>query len=103
MLEVRHIFKTYEDKPLLNDISFTVAEGETICLLGASGSGKSTLLRIIAGLESAASGSVLFNGQDLTSTPPHLRDFGLVFQDYALFPHLNVNDNVAFGLKMRKL
>lgn len=103
MLEVRHIFKTYEGKPLLNDISFTVAEGETICLLGASGSGKSTLLRIIAGLESAESGVILFNGQDLTSVPPHLRDFGLVFQDYALFPHLNVNDNVAFGLKMRKL
>ncbi len=103
MLEARHIFKTYEGKPLLNDISFTLAEGETICLLGASGSGKSTLLRIIAGLESAESGIVLFNGQDLTSTPPHLRDFGLVFQDYALFPHLNVNDNVAFGLKMRKL
>ncbi len=103
MLEVRHIFKTYEGKPLLNDISFTVAEGETICLLGASGSGKSTLLRIIAGLESAESGSILFNGQNLTSTPPHLRDFGLVFQDYALFPHLNVHDNVAFGLKMRKL
>jgi thiamine transport system ATP-binding protein len=103
MLEVCHIFKTYEGKPLLNDISFTIAEGETICLLGASGSGKSTLLRIIAGLELAESGIILFNGQDLTSTPSHLRDFGLVFQDYALFPHLNVNDNVAFGLKMRKL
>jgi ABC-type Fe3+/spermidine/putrescine transport system ATPase subunit len=103
MLAVHHIFKTYEGKPLLNDISFTVAEGETICLLGASGSGKSTLLRIIAGLEGSESGFISFNGQDLTSTPPHLRDFGLVFQDYALFPHLNVNENVAFGLKMRRL
>jgi spermidine/putrescine transport system ATP-binding protein len=103
MLEVHRIFKTYEGKPLLNDISFKVDTGETNCLLGASGSGKSTLLRIIAGLEASDSGSISFNGMDLTSTPPHLRDFGLVFQDYALFPHLNVNDNVAFGLKMRGL
>jgi len=103
MLEVRNIFKTYDDKLLLKNISFTVAEGETICLLGASGSGKSTLLRIIAGLETPDSGLILFNGHDLTSTPPHLRDFGLVFQDYSLFPHLNVNDNVAFGLKMRRV
>jgi len=103
MLEVRNLFKTYAGKLLLNDISFTVAEGETICLLGASGSGKSTILRIIAGLESADSGLIAFNGLDLTTTPPHLRDFGLVFQDYALFPHLNVNDNVAFGLKMRRI
>jgi len=103
MLEVHHIFKTYEGKPLLNDISFKVETGETICLLGASGSGKSTLLRIIAGLEDADSGTISFDGIDLSSTPPHLRDFGLVFQDYALFPHLNVNDNVAFGLKMRRL
>jgi ABC-type Fe3+/spermidine/putrescine transport system ATPase subunit len=103
MLEVHHILKTYEGKPLLNDISFKVDTGETICLLGASGSGKSTLLRIIAGLEAVDSGYVSFNGQDLSSTPAHLRDFGLVFQDYALFPHLNVDDNVAFGLKMRRL
>ena len=103
MFEVHHIFKTYEGKPLLNDISFKVDTGETICLLGASGSGKSTLLRIIAGLEDSDSGFISFNGYDLTSTRPHLRDFGLVFQDYALFPHLNVNDNVAFGLKMRRL
>jgi len=103
MLEVRNIFKTYEGKLLLNDISFTVAEGETICLLGASGSGKSTLLRIIAGLEASESGLISFNGLDLTNTPPHLRDFGLVFQDYALFPHLNVNENVGFGLKMRRM
>ena len=102
MLEVRNIFKTYEGNLLLNDISFTVAEGETICLLGASGSGKSTLLRMIAGLEPPDSGLIAFNGLDLTTTPPHLRDFGLVFQDYALFPHLNVNENVAFGLKMRR-
>lgn len=103
MLELRHIHKIYEGEPLLTDISFQLDAGETICLLGASGSGKSTLLRMIAGLEYPNSGSILFNGMDLASTPPHLRDFGLVFQDYALFPHLDVNDNVAFGLKMRRL
>ncbi|HMZ44932.1 MAG TPA: ABC transporter ATP-binding protein, partial [Anaerolineales bacterium] len=101
MLEVRDIFKTYENKPLLRGISFSVAQGETICLLGASGSGKSTLLRMIAGLEFPESGHFLFNQIDLAQTPPHLRDFGLVFQDYGLFPHLNIFDNVAFGLKMR--
>ena len=103
MLEVRKIFKAYEGKPILKDISFSVGAGETVCLLGASGSGKSTLLRIIAGLESPDSGLVLFSGLDLSNTAPHLRDFGLVFQDYALFPHLNVYDNVAFGLKMRRV
>jgi ABC-type Fe3+/spermidine/putrescine transport system ATPase subunit len=103
MLDVQHIYKDYEAKPLLRDISFSLDTGETICLLGASGSGKSTLLRIIAGLEEPKSGSIFFDGQDMTSTPPHLRDFGLVFQDHALFPHLNVNDNVGFGLKMRRL
>ncbi len=101
MLEVRDIDKSYEGKPLLRDISFNVPEGETVCLLGPSGSGKSTLLLIIAGLESAESGRVLWDGEDLTPVPPHLRDFGLVFQDYALFPHLNVFDNVSFGLRMK--
>jgi len=101
MLKVENIVKSYEGKPLLSGISFTVDAGETVCLLGPSGSGKSTLLRIIAGLESPESGQVLWNGIDLASTPPHLRDFGLVFQDYALFPHLDVFDNVAFGLRMR--
>ena len=101
MLELRNIYKTYEGQPLLRGISFTVDKAETICLLGASGSGKSTLLRMIAGLESPDAGQILWDGNDLASTPPHLRDFGLVFQDYALFPHLTVFDNAAFGLKMK--
>ncbi|MFZ5878084.1 MAG: ABC transporter ATP-binding protein, partial [Chloroflexota bacterium] len=101
MLELRNLSKTYEGQPLLTDVSFTVAEGETVCLLGASGSGKSTLLRMIAGLESPELGTISFDGLDLAQTPSHLRDFGLVFQDYALFPHLTVFDNAAFGLKMR--
>ncbi len=100
-LEVINIHKTYENQLLLRGISFTLGLGETICLLGASGSGKSTLLRIIAGLELPDSGQVLYEGRDLAFTPAHLRDFGLVFQDYALFPHLDVFDNVAFGLKMK--
>lgn len=101
MLELRNVVKSYEGKPLLNDISFTVSQGETICLLGASGSGKSTILRMIAGLDFPDRGAILLNSLDLAGTPPHLRDFGLVFQDYGLFPHLNVFDNIAFGLKMR--
>ncbi|MBN2388348.1 MAG: ABC transporter ATP-binding protein [Anaerolineales bacterium] len=103
MLELTDIHKSYLGRPLLDGISFSVAAGETVCLLGASGSGKSTLLRIIAGLEISEGGSVLWDGHDLARVPVHLRDFGLVFQDYALFPHLNVAENVAFGLKMRGL
>jgi spermidine/putrescine transport system ATP-binding protein len=103
MLEVIDLHKTYDGAPLLDGISFTVGVGETVCLLGASGSGKSTLLRIIAGLESAEQGSICWNGHDLASVPAYRRGFGLVFQDYALFPHLNVVENVAFGLKMQGL
>lgn len=103
MLELIDIHKTYERQPLLNGISFTVSAGETVCLLGASGSGKSTLLRIIAGLEQPESGQALWQGGDLASVPAHKRNFGLVFQDYALFPHLTVAENVAFGLKMQNL
>ncbi len=102
MLTVQRVSKTYDGRPLLQHISFTVGSGETVCLLGPSGSGKSTLLRIIGGLEAPEAGAVLWNGVDLTSIPPHARDFGLVFQDYALFPHLNVFENVAFGLRMRR-
>ena len=100
MLEVCDITKTYEGQPLLRGISFSLQGGETMCLLGPSGSGKSTLLRIIAGIEPADGGSVLWEGRDLADVPVHRRGFGLMFQDYALFPHLNVSENVAFGLRM---
>lgn len=103
MLTLNNIHKSYEGKPLLKGISLEVAEGETICLLGPSGSGKTTLLRIIAGLENAEAGEVRWKGNDFSSVPPHKRNFGLIFQDYALFPHLNVFDNVSFGLKMQKM
>lgn len=103
MLEVRNIHKTYEGKPLLNGISFTVASHELVCLLGSSGSGKSTLLRIIAGMEEPEQGSVWWNGADLAGVPTHQRGFGLMFQDYALFPHLTVAQNIAYGLKIQAL
>ncbi|NLZ26211.1 MAG: ABC transporter ATP-binding protein [Chloroflexi bacterium] len=102
MLSVRDIYKKYEGAPLLNGLSFDLAQGEIICLLGSSGSGKSTLLRIIAGLEEAESGAVYWDGVDLAQTPAHKRGYGLMFQDYALFPHRNVYDNIAFGLRMQK-
>ncbi len=101
MLELIDIKKSYDGQPLLKGISFQVKRGETVCLLGASGGGKSTLLRMIAGLEQPESGQIFFNGQNLAPVPAHQRNFGLVFQDYALFPHLNVFDNIAFGLKMQ--
>lgn len=100
MLELIEITKTYEGQPLLRGISFSVAGGETVCLLGASGSGKSTILRIIAGLEEPEAGEVRWDGQSLAGVPAHQRRFGLMFQDYALFPHLSVFENVAFGLRM---
>ena len=100
-LSLFEIHKNYEGKPLLNSISFEVVSGEVLCLLGRSGSGKSTLLRIIAGIENADSGSMQWDGKDINHCPTHLRHFGLMFQDYALFPHQNVTENVAFGLRMQ--
>jgi len=102
MLTLTHLHKTYEGQPLLKGVSFSLAAGETVCLLGPSGSGKSTILRIIAGLEQADSGDVAWDGQSLVDTPTHRRNFGLMFQDYALFPHLDVFENIAFGLRMTK-
>jgi ABC-type Fe3+/spermidine/putrescine transport system ATPase subunit len=100
MLAVRKVQKRFGTKVALADVSFPVATGEIVALLGPSGSGKSTLLSIVAGLESPDSGQVLWEGKDLTTTPPHLRGFGLMFQDYALFPHRDVAGNIAFGLQM---
>ncbi|HPR34964.1 MAG TPA: ABC transporter ATP-binding protein [Anaerolineaceae bacterium] len=103
MLEVRNLKKDYENKPLLKGVSFEVDHGELVCLLGSSGSGKSTILRIIAGLEEPESGTVLWQGQDLHEVPTHKRGFGLMFQDYALFPHKTVAQNIAFGLQLQGL
>jgi ABC-type Fe3+/spermidine/putrescine transport system ATPase subunit len=98
MLELRDIAKQWDHRPLLAGVDLHVTAGETVALLGASGSGKSTLLKIVAGLEAPERGSVWFDGQDITALPPERRGFALMFQDFALFPHLNVQDNVAFGL-----
>jgi ABC-type Fe3+/spermidine/putrescine transport system ATPase subunit len=101
-LVVKNIFKTYNNAPLLRGVSFEVNRGEITCLLGPSGSGKTTLLRIIAGLENAEGGGVHLDEVDITRTPVHLRGIVLMFQDYALFPHRTVKENVAFGLRMQK-
>jgi len=103
LLQVLHIHKSFDGAPLLRDVSFDVASSEIVCLLGPSGCGKTTLLNIIAGLEQPESGQVLVEGQDMAGAPVHRRGFGLMFQDLALFPHKNVRDNVAFGLRMANL
>ena len=100
LLQVSHVVKSFGATSVLRDVSFDVARGEIVCLLGPSGCGKSTLLNIIAGLEHADSGSVFVNGEDISGTPVHRRGFGLMFQGLALFPHRNVADNIAFGLRM---
>jgi ABC-type Fe3+/spermidine/putrescine transport system ATPase subunit len=103
MLELRHIHQHYGNQPLLTDVSIQVAAGEILALLGPSGSGKSTLLNIAAGLQKPDAGSVWFGGVDISAAPPEQRHFALMFQDFALFPHLNVQDNVAFGLVEQRL
>ncbi len=103
LIQVRHIYKSFEGAPLLRDITFEIAVGEIVCLLGPSGTGKTTLLRIMAGLETQEAGQVFCDGRDLDGVPVHRRGFGLMFQDLALFPHRSVYENVAFGLQMQKL
>lgn len=101
-LELQHIEKTFGRTRVLHDVSFEVGDGKFMVLLGPSGCGKSTLLRIIAGLEPQTGGSVLIGGQCVDSLPPAARDIAMVFQHYALYPHLTVRENMAFGLKMRR-
>ncbi len=103
MLEINGIRRSFDGQPVLKGVDLTIADGEIVCLLGASGSGKTTLLRIIAGLEYADAGSVKLDGASILSIPVHQRDFSFMFQDFALFPHLNVVQNVVFGLRMRKV
>lgn len=102
MLELRHIVRAFAGKPVLRDVNLTVEQGEIVCLLGPSGCGKTTLLRVIAGLERADAGDVRYEGRSILQTPVHERGFGLMFQDFALFPHLRVAENVGFGLKMHR-
>jgi ABC-type Fe3+/spermidine/putrescine transport system ATPase subunit len=101
LLEVISISKGYKANQLAVDhVSLSIYQGEIVCLLGPSGCGKTTLLRLIAGLEVPDSGEVRFDGQNMAQIPPHRRDFGMMFQDFALFPHKNVAENIAFGLQM---
>jgi ABC-type Fe3+/spermidine/putrescine transport system ATPase subunit len=100
ILSIQDISKSFEKTQALDKISFDVDQGEIVVLLGPSGCGKSTLLAIIAGLEFPDHGELRWNGISMATIPPHLREFGLMFQDFALFPHMNVYANVAFGLRM---
>jgi ABC-type Fe3+/spermidine/putrescine transport system ATPase subunit len=100
-LEIRDVSKRFGETTAVSHLSLTIDEGEIVCLLGPSGCGKTTLLRLIAGLEQPDSGEVFLNGRNLTPIPPHERGLGMMFQDFALFPHKNVFGNVAFGLQMR--
>lgn len=102
MLEVRGLSKRFGSTLAVDDVSFDVG-AETVAILGPSGCGKSTLLRLIAGLETPYAGTVHWDGADLADVPPHRRDFGLMFQSFALFPNRTVGRNVAFGLEMQSL
>ncbi len=102
ILKVKNLSNTYAGKPLLQNISFSLNKGEILCLLGPSGSGKTTLLRLLAGLETEDEGTIFFQDRDIKPIPSHKRNVGMMFEEYALFPHKTVRDNVAFGLEMQK-
>lgn len=103
IIDVRNVHKNYKDKIVLDNINLSVKKGEFVTILGPSGCGKTTLLRLIAGFLPASSGEIRIAGKNVTGIPPYKRSVNTVFQKYALFPHLNVYDNIAFGLKLKKL
>lgn len=102
LINLMHIAKSYGDNVILDDLNLYIRENEFITLLGPSGCGKTTTLRIIGGFETPDKGQVLFDGKDITALPPNERDLSTVFQKYALFPHMSIAENIAFGLKIRK-
>jgi spermidine/putrescine transport system ATP-binding protein len=102
IITVEHLSHTFGDKTVLQDINLSIGKGEFVTILGPSGCGKTTLMRLIGGFLRATEGKIAIAGSDMTLTPPHLRPVNTVFQKYALFPHLNVYNNIAFGLKLRK-
>ena len=102
-IELKNINKEYDDILAVDNFNLYVKKGEFVTFLGPSGCGKTTTLRMIAGFELPTSGEILLNGEDITNLPPYKRPVNTVFQRYALFPHLDVYDNVAFGLKMKKI
>jgi multiple sugar transport system ATP-binding protein len=104
MLELKNICKTYDNKlTIIDNFNLNINEGEFVVIVGPSGCGKSTMLRMIAGLEGITSGEFLINGRDVSAEEPSNRNVAMVFQDYALYPHMNVYDNLAFGLKIKKV
>lgn len=103
MIELSGVTKNFGGQVVVHPLSLTIEEGEFLTLLGPSGCGKTTILRMLAGFEEPTNGKILLDGTDLTQLPPNRRDLNLVFQHYALFPHMTVEDNIAFGLKMKKL
>ncbi|MBO8171912.1 MAG: polyamine ABC transporter ATP-binding protein [Bacillaceae bacterium] len=102
MVELKNVVKKFGDQTAVNNVSMTVKRGEFLTLLGPSGCGKTTTLRMIAGFERSTSGEIIIDGKNVESQHPHERDVNTVFQSYALFPHMTVADNIAFGLKMKK-
>jgi putative spermidine/putrescine transport system ATP-binding protein len=102
-VELVGVSKRFDAVEAVRELSLAIARGELLTLLGPSGCGKTTLLNMIAGFEEPSAGTVVIDGRDVTAVPPYLRDTGMVFQSYALFPHMDIFDNVAFGLRMRKL
>jgi spermidine/putrescine transport system ATP-binding protein len=103
VIGVDHVFKRFGDYVAVDDADFSVGSGEFFSLLGPSGCGKTTTLRMIAGFEQPTRGRILLEGQDVSTVPPYRRNVNTVFQHYALFPHMSVYDNVAFGPRSRKL
>ena len=102
LLEIRNLTKSYDGQHAVDDVSLTIYKGEIFALLGASGCGKSTLLRMLAGFEQPSAGQIMLDGVDLSQVPPYLRPINMMFQSYALFPHMTVEQNIAFGLKQDK-
>jgi len=103
IIELKNISKQYDDNTVLDNLSLNIRKNEFVTLLGPSGCGKTTTLKIIAGFETADSGSIMFKNKDISDVPPYKRQLNTVFQKYALFPHMNVYENIAFGLKIKKL